>query len=153
MITLSSLANTYRPKLKIQRVGRGAGSKRGKTCGRGSKGDKARCGYRQRYGEEGGQKPLYKRLPCRGFTNARFKKTMFSMNFSLIDQVFSDGETVSAATLMQKGYIGKNSPVGLKVISGGELNKKKLHIEATGFSASAKEYLEKHKISHKLTTE
>jgi len=148
MITLNSLANTHRPKKKVQRVGRGVGSGRGKTCRRGVKGDKARCGYRQRYGEEGGQKPLYKRLPCRGFPSGRFRKETLAINFSLIDKIYRDGEVVSHETLRQKGYAPRELPGGLKILSGGDI-KKKISIEAHAFSEAAKEKLERHSIPYK----
>ena len=63
MMKLSELSNSHRPTKKVQRVGRGVGSKRGKTAGRGSKGDKSRRGYQNRFGQEGGQIPLYKKIP------------------------------------------------------------------------------------------
>ena len=91
MITLSTLMNTHRAKEKVQRVGRGLGSKRGKTCCRGVKGDKARSGYNRRYGYEGGQLPLYRKLPCRGFSNARFRSEPVAINLSTIDKLFDDG--------------------------------------------------------------
>ena len=77
---LSKLFNTHRPKQKVQRVGRGLGSKRGKTCCRGVKGDKARRGYKTRGAHEGGQLPLYRKLPTKGFSNGRFRATPFALN-------------------------------------------------------------------------
>ena len=81
----------------MQRVGRGPGSKRGKTCCRGSKGDKARQGYKRHFGREGGQLPLYRKMPKRGFNHGRFEKETLSLNLGLIDQLFEDGETVIAS--------------------------------------------------------
>jgi large subunit ribosomal protein L15 len=151
MSLLSQLKNTHRPKKKIQRVGRGFGSHRGKTCGRGGKGDKARSGYKRRYGHEGGQLPLYRRLPCRGFDSKRFHKETYAVNFALINRIFADGDVVSYETLRQKGYAPRNKKAGLKILSGGELLKK-VSIEATAFSQPAAEYLEKKKISHKIVS-
>src|SRR3990172_831913 len=103
MIILSQLTNTHRPSKQRHRVGRGMGSKCGKTCGRGNKGDKARRGYKHHFGQEGGQIPLYKKLPTRGFTNGMFKNENFAINLGMIDKLFSDGEIVSLNTLQEKG--------------------------------------------------
>lgn len=124
MITLSSLKNTTRPKKKIQRVGRGIGSGRGKTCCRGVKGDKARSGYKRRYGEEGGQMPLYKKLPIRGFSNTRFRTVVRGINFTLIERLYKDGETVNKETLIQKGILNRRSSKAFKILGGGKLQKK-----------------------------
>ncbi len=149
MITLSSLRNTHRPKKKVQRVGRGLGSKRGKTCCRGVKGDKARRGYQRRYGYEGGQLPLYRKLPIKGFVNGRFHNEVHAINLSLIEQLYKDGETVNLETLREKGYAPREIGGGLKILSSGEL-KKKVIIEAQAFSKQAQEKLEKAKISFKV---
>src|SRR5690242_5267662 len=102
MMDLSNLANTHRPKKKVQRVGRGVGSKRGKTSGRGNKGDKARRGYLRRYGQEGGQIPLYKKIPTRGFSNERFRIASFAVNLGVIEKFFETGDTVSLETLQER---------------------------------------------------
>jgi large subunit ribosomal protein L15 len=149
MITLSELKNTDRPKRKVQRVGRGPGSKRGKTSCRGEKGDKSRSGYKRRYGHEGGQLPLYRKLPCRGFDSARFKSVNVTINLSMIDKLFNDGETVSYETLRQKGYAPRRAPGGLKVLGFGEIHKK-VTIEARAFSQEAQQKLEKQAISFKV---
>ena len=146
MITLSQLKNSHRPKKKPHRVGRGMGSKCGKTCGRGSKGDKARRGYKTRPGHEGGQIPLYKKSPTRGFANARFKNIVFAINLGMIEKLYSDGETVNLKSLQEKGFAPRRIPGGLKILSNGEL-KKKVTIEASHFSEAAKEKLEKSGIS------
>ncbi len=146
MITLSQLTNTHRPNKKRYRVGRGMGSKCGKTCGRGSKGDKARRGYKHAYGQEGGQIPLYKKLPTRGFTNGRFKNEVFAINLSMIEKLFNAGETVNLKTLQEKGFAPRRVPGGLKILSGGELNKK-VNIEASFFSQAAEEKLKNNGIS------
>jgi large subunit ribosomal protein L15 len=149
MMTLSNLANTYRPKKKVQRVGRGPGSGRGKTCKRGSKGDKARCGYKQRYGEEGGQKPLYRRLPTKGFPNGRFRKATHELNFEMINLLFNDGEVVNLEALREKGYLPRHVPGGIKILAKGELERK-VKIEAHAFSKAAKEQLEQQSIHIKI---
>jgi large subunit ribosomal protein L15 len=148
MITLSNLTNSTRPTKKIQRVGRGVGSGRGKTCCRGHKGDKARSGYKRRYGHEGGQLPLYRKLPCRGFDHARFKSNRVEINLSTIETLYSDGEVVSIETLRQKGYAPRRSEGGLKILSRGELTKK-VSIEARVYSKAAQEKLEKRSIAFK----
>jgi len=139
MMTLSVLSNTHRPQNKIQRVGRGRGSKRGKTCCRGAKGDKARCGYKRHFGREGGQLPLYRRLPCRGFSNARFQEGLCAINLSLIDAHFKEGEKVNLETLRQKGLAGRGTK-GIKILSQGKLTKK-ISIEVNSFSKAAQEQL------------
>jgi large subunit ribosomal protein L15 len=146
MMNLAELSNTHRPAKKRYRVGRGMGSKCGKTCGRGVKGDKARRGYKHHYGQEGGQIPLYKRLPTRGFTNGPFKNEVFAINLGMIDKLYEDGETVTLQTLQQKGFAPRRIPGGLKILSGGEL-KKKVTIEAKFFSRTAEEKLKKSGIS------
>src|SRR5579862_9547245 len=105
MMDLSNLSNTHRPKKKVQRVGRGVGSKRGKTCGRGNKGDKARRGYLNRFGQEGGQIPLYKKIPTRGFSNARFRIESYAINLGQIDRYFQDGEIVNLKTLQERRLV------------------------------------------------
>lgn len=149
MITLSQLSNTHRPKKKVQRVGRGPGSGRGKTSCRGNKGDKARSGYKQRYGEEGGQKPLYRRLPTRGFPNGRFRSEVVAVNLSLLNELFNDGDVVNFDTLRDKGYAPREVKGGLKILANGDLTKK-ITIEAHAFSEAAKEKLEKQRIPFKV---
>jgi large subunit ribosomal protein L15 len=151
MITLNSLTNSHRPHKKVQRIGRGPGSGRGKTCGRGNKGDKARCGYKQRYGEEGGQKPLYKRLPCRGFASARFRSHVHAINLSLINSLYNDGEVVNHETLREKGYAPRRVLGGIKILSQGELQKK-VTIEAHHFSKEAQNKLQQKSISFKVVS-
>ena len=146
MMNLSELYNTHRPTKKRYRVGRGMGSKCGKTCGRGHKGDKARQGFKHHFGQEGGQIPLYKKLPTRGFTNGRFKNENFAINLGMIDKLFSDGETVSLQTLQQKGFAPRRVPGGLKILSTGELTKK-VNVQASFFSQQAQEKLTKNGIS------
>ncbi len=136
MTDLSQLKDTSRPRKKVQRVGRGIGSKRGATSGRGGKGDSARQGYRKRFGYEGGQVPLYRKLPIRGFTRGRFVKPSCAIGLSTIEEHYQDGETVSVATLRAKGLIPRRLPGGIKILANGELTKK-VSIEAHAISEAA----------------
>ena len=122
------------------RKGRGVGSGNGKTAGRGHKGQNARTGGGVRPGIEGGQIPLYRRLPKRGFTNSLFKKEYAIINLETLDKLFNDGDAVSMETLLEKGVIRKELN-GLKVLGRGEITKK-LTVKAAIFSASAKEKIE-----------
>lgn len=142
MITLDSLTNSSRPKQKIQRVGRGIGSRRGKTCCRGHKGDKARSGYKRRYGHEGGQLPLFRKLPARGFSNGRFAKDVAAVNLSMIDKLYRDGEVVNAETLMQKNILNRKSAKSFKILAVGKLTKK-VSFEDVAFSQAAREKIGK----------
>ncbi len=119
-----------------KRVGRGPGSGLGKTCGRGQKGQKARSGGSINPVFEGGQLPLYRRLPKRGFTNARFKVTYATINLSDLN-VFEDGTVVTPALLKEKRIIKKDLD-GVKVLGNGNLERK-LTIQANKFSTSALE--------------
>ena len=120
------------------RKGRGPGSGNGKTAGKGHKGQNARSGGGVRPGFEGGQIPLYRKLPKRGFTN-HFAKEYAIINVSDLNK-FEDGATVNLETLMNAGIIRK--PLcGLKVLGNGEITKK-VTVEAAIFSASAKEKIE-----------
>ena len=122
------------------RKGRGVGSGNGKTAGRGHKGQNARTGGGVRPGFEGGQIPIYRRLPKRGFTNSLFKKEYAIINLETLDKLFNDGDAVSMETLLEKGVIRKELN-GLKVLGRGEITKK-LTVKAAIFSASAKEKIE-----------
>lgn len=148
MSLLSQLRNTSTPSQAKKRVGRGPGCKVGKTCGKGHKGDKSRSGYKRRHGQEGGQLPLYRKLPIRGFSNARFRDHVFAINLRRIDELFEDGETVSLEVLKAKRLIPFSAKTQLKILGDGELNKKVL-IEAHLFSKSAKEKLEQQSIEFK----
>lgn len=119
-----------------KRVGRGPGSGLGKTCGRGQKGQKARSGGSINPVFEGGQLPLYRRLPKRGFTNALFKVKYATVNVGDLN-IFKDGTVVTPALLMEKGIIKKELD-GLKVLGNGKLEHK-LTIQANKFSTSALE--------------
>ncbi len=120
------------------RVGRGHGSGNGKTAGRGQKGQKSRSGGKVRVGFEGGQMPLYRRLPKRGFTN-RNTKDIVSINITELNR-FEDGAVVTIETLVENGVI-KNPKDGVKILGNGELTKK-LTVKANAFSASAAEKIQ-----------
>ncbi len=119
------------------RRGRGHGSGNGKTAGKGHKGQKARSGA-TRPGFEGGQMPLYRRIPKRGFTN-RNSLEIVGINVKVLDR-FEEGSTVSVDTLVEAGIV-KNPRDGVKILGNGELTKK-LTVQANAFSASAKEKIE-----------
>ena len=119
------------------RRGRGHGSGNGKTAGKGHKGQKARSGA-PRPGFEGGQMPLYRRIPKRGFTN-RNSKEIVGINVSALER-FDAGSEVSVETLIESGIV-KNPKDGVKILGNGELTKK-LTVKANAFSASAKEKIE-----------
>ena len=120
------------------RKGRGPGSGNGKTAGKGHKGQNARSGGGVRLGFEGGQLPLYRKLPKRGFKN-RFAVNYATVNVSVLNR-FEDGETVNLEKLMECGIVRKPLD-GLKILGSGEITKK-LTVEAKVFSASAKEKIE-----------
>lgn len=147
-MNLSQLKNSSRPKKKIQRVGRGYGSKRGRTSGRGQKGDGARGGYTRRYGCEGGQVPLYRKLPVRGFTRGRFKQPSHFITLEQIDQNFSNGDRVTLAILRERRLIPRRTKV-VKLISFGNLTKK-VEIEVHACSQAARQKLETASIPFKL---
>ena len=120
-----------------RRVGRGIGSGLGKTSGKGHKGQKARSGGGVRRGFEGGQTPLYRRLPKRGFTNIH-AKTYTEVTLTMLNK--SKATDVTAESLVEEGIIGKVND-GIVVLGTGKLEKK-LNVKATRFTASAKEKIE-----------
>ena len=122
-----------------KRLGRGTGSGLGKTSGKGHKGAKARSGGGKRPGFEGGQMPLYRRVPKRGFTNI-FGTEYAEVNVERLE-VFENGDTVDAKALLEKKIIRKELD-GVKILGGGELTKR-LTVKAAKFSESAKEKIEK----------
>ena len=122
------------------RKGRGAGSGNGKTAGKGHKGQNARSGGGVRPGFEGGQLPLYRKLPKRGFKNVRFAKQYTVINVQSLNK-FNDGEVVDVAALLAAGIINDVKANGVKVLGEGELTKK-LTVKAAIFSAGAKEKIE-----------
>ncbi len=121
-----------------KRKGRGAGTGNGKTAGRGHKGQKARSGGKVRVGFEGGQMPLARRIPKRGFNNI-FAKPLTAVNLASLNR-FEDGAVVDAAALIEKGVLS-DCKYGLKVLANGTLQKK-LTVKAAAFSESAKAKIE-----------
>ncbi|EAE1772025.1 TPA: 50S ribosomal protein L15 [Listeria monocytogenes] len=120
------------------RVGRGTGSGNGKTSGRGHKGQKARSGGGVRLGFEGGQLPLFRRIPKRGFTNIN-RKEFAIVNLDVLN-CFEDGTEVTPELLVETGII-RNEKSGIKILSNGNIEKK-LTVKANKFSAAAKEAIE-----------
>ncbi len=148
MITLNTLKDTARKRKPYKRVGRGLGSKTGKTCGRGEKGAGSRSGYKRRFGKEGGNMPLYMKLPIRGFSNARFRITYHTINLDQIEMLFEEGEIVNADTLLTKGFVsGKTN--GIKILGNGEI-KKNVKIQAHAISNGAREKLIQAKIAFEI---
>ena len=135
---LQELAPTPGSTKEAKRKGRGLGTGNGKTGGRGHKGQKARSGGGVRVGFEGGQMPLTRRLPKRGFTNI-FAKTYMAVNVGALD-VFDEGQTVDLSQLLEKGIIRK-AEGSLKVLGNGTITKK-LTIKAAAFSNAAREKIE-----------
>ena len=133
---LDELAPAQEKKTRT-RVGRGMGSGLGKTSGRGHKGQKARSGGGVRRGFEGGQTPLYRRLPKRGFTNIH-AKTYTEVTFKMLNKV--KNENVTAESLLEEGIIGKIND-GIVVLATGKLDKK-VNVKAKRFTAKAKEQIE-----------
>ncbi|MDR1626412.1 MAG: 50S ribosomal protein L15 [Spirochaetia bacterium] len=128
-------------KKKRKIVGRGTGSRLQKTAGRGNKGQNSRAGGGVRPGFEGGQMPLYRRIARRGFSNYPFKVVNVVVNLSMIENKYSEGETVSLETLREKRLIKKRD-VQVKILSQGDLTKK-LTFRILKLSAATKEKIEK----------
>ena len=137
---LNELKYNEGSKKDIKRLGRGSSSGTGKTSGRGENGQKSRSGGGVRVGFEGGQLPLFRRLPKRGFSNAKFKTTYAVINLSDLNK-FEDGATVSPELLKEMGLVKKQLD-GIKVLGNGKLEKK-LVVKAHKFSNVAKEQIEK----------
>jgi large subunit ribosomal protein L15 len=142
MTSLDQLQNDCRPDKGRKRVGRGPRSGHGKTSGRGMKGAGARSGYKRRFHREGGQFPLYMKLPTRGFTRSRHQKRLDAISLTLVDRLFVDGEIVNETSLREHGLITGQCH-GVKILGNGELTKKLAGFEVDAISASAKEKLEK----------
>lgn len=136
---LNELKYNEGSKKDIKRLGRGSSSGTGKTSGKGHKGQNARSGGGVRPGFEGGQLPLYRRLPKRGFSNAMFKKTYVVINVSDLNR-FEDGTVVTPELLKEIG-IAKRQLSGVKILGNGNIEKK-LTVRANVFSAVAKEKIE-----------
>lgn len=133
--------NNLHERVKITRTRKrvGRGGSRGGTSGKGHKGQKARSGAGRKIGPafEGGQMPLHRRLPKRGFTNARFKKEFSLVNLDQLDIAFSDGDAVTKNTLVEKGLV-KSTRVLVKILGRGKLAKK-IRLSVDACSAGAQE--------------
>lgn len=135
---LHELSPVEGSKKSAKRIGRGHGSGQGKTAGKGHKGQKARAGKGMRVGFEGGQMPLQRRIPKRGFNNI-FAKNIVTVNVGTLNK-FEDGAVVDIAALIEAGVV-KNTFDGVKVLSNGNLTKK-LTVKVTAFSEAAKAKIE-----------
>ena len=135
---LHELSPAAGSKKDVKRIGRGAASGQGKTAGKGHKGQKARAGRGMQVGFEGGQMPLQRRLPKRGFNNI-FTKEIATVNVSALN-AFEDGATVTIEALVNAGLV-KKALDGVKVLGNGELSKK-LTVQVNAYSESAKQKIE-----------
>ncbi len=138
---LHSLKHNPGAKHRRKRLGCGESSGQGKTSGKGHKGQKARSGSGVRVGFEGGQMPLHRKLPKRGFNNYQFADKIAAFNVDDLETRFSDGDTVNEETLRSSGLL-KGRYDGIKILGDGEITKK-LNITVTSVSASAREKIEK----------
>ena len=134
---IHDLKNAEGEKQSKKRLGRGIGSGVGKTSGKGHKGQNARSGGGVRPGFEGGQNPLYRRIPIKGFTNAKFKKVYSTVNVSALN-VFEKDTEVDALKLLDAGILSKIEKDGVKILGNGELTVA-LKVKANKFTSSAKE--------------
>jgi large subunit ribosomal protein L15 len=139
-ISLNSLRPAKGSTHKKKRVGRGPGSGLGKTAGRGEKGQKSRSGYSRKVGFEGGQMPLHRRLPKRGFTNI-FKKQWLEVSLAALDKHFNADEEITPEVLHDRGII-KKAKHDVVVLGNGEVSKP-LRVSAHRFTKSAREKIEK----------
>jgi len=140
VISLNSLRPAKGSTHKKKRVGRGPGSGLGKTAGRGEKGQKSRSGYSRKIGFEGGQMPLHRRLPKRGFTNI-FKKRWLEVSLAALDRHFNADEEITPEVLHSRGII-KKAKHDVVVLGNGEISKA-LRVSAHRFTKSAREKIEK----------
>lgn len=136
---LHELSPAAGSKKEVKRIGRGAGSGQGKTAGKGHKGQKARAGRGMRPGFEGGQMPLQRRVPKRGFVNI-FGKEFSIVNVSALDQSFEGGAVVDIDALIEKGLVKKVLD-GVKILGNGEISKK-LTVQVNAYSEAAKQKIE-----------
>lgn len=139
-IGLNNLSAPAGATHRKKRVGRGPGSGWGKTSARGNKGQKSRSGYSSKRGFEGGQMPLHRRLPKRGFTNI-FKRVWAEVNLTDLEALFEAGSNVTPETLQAHGLIRQSRIKSVVILGEGEL-KKSLNISAHRFSATAREKIE-----------
>ncbi len=143
---LSNLTNTPGSRKRAKRVGRGCGSGLGKTCGKGQKGQQSRKGHKHKLQFEGGQMPLVRRLPKRGFNNARFNAKTLGVNLRDLERKFESGAEITMESLAKAGFSDNKQPK-IKILGNGELTKKftvkvpcsaaaKAKIEAAGGSVA-----------------
>ena len=143
MLTLNNLKSPKGTTRNTKRIGRGQGSGWGTQSGKGDKGQKARSGGGIALGFEGGQMPIYRRLPKRGFSNAPFKKEFAVLNLSIINEKF-DNEVVNRENLLAKGLLsGREKSLPLKVLAKGEITKALTFEGITKFSKAAEEAITK----------
>ncbi len=138
-LSLNNLSPTKGSTHKKKRVGRGPGSGLGKTAGRGHKGQKSRSGYSKKIGFEGGQMPLQRRLPKRGFTNI-FKKKWIEISLAKLEESFNAGDEITPEVLHEKGLI-KKAKHDLVILGNGDISKA-LKISAHRFTKTAREKIE-----------
>ena len=136
---LHELSPAAGSKKEVKRIGRGPASGQGKTAGKGHKGQKARAGRGMQIGFEGGQMPLQRRLPKRGFVNI-FAKNIVTVNVGTLDAKFDDGAVIDVDALKAAGII-KNKFDGVKILSNGDVTKK-FTVKANAYSVAAKEKIE-----------
>jgi len=137
---LHTLTPNKGSKHRVKRLGAGESSGRGKTAGKGHKGQKARSGGSIRPGFEGGQMPLHRRLPKKGFNNADFKTKVSVVNLNQLERCFEEGDTVNEESLRAKGLVNRKCDM-IKILGQGKLAKK-LSVAVDAASASAKEKIE-----------
>lgn len=145
-MNLSEIKKVSIPRKRAIRVGRGCGSGKGKTCGKGMKGQNCRSGVTLPVVFEGGTMPLYRRIPKRGFNNDKFQEDWVCVNLKDLNSL-EDGAEVTLASLMEAGIVNapKSQKGYLKILGGGELKAKKLKIKAYKITNSAKKALEEAK--------
>ena len=136
---LHELSPAAGSKKEVKRIGRGPASGQGKTAGKGHKGQKARAGRGMQIGFEGGQMPLQRRLPKRGFVNI-FAKNIVTVNVGTLNAKFDDGAVIDVEALKAAGII-KNRFDGVKILSNGDVTKK-VTVKADAYSGAAKEKIE-----------
>jgi large subunit ribosomal protein L15 len=140
-MNLTNLKPRPGSKHRVKRLGSGESSGKGKTCGKGHKGQKARSGGSIRLGFEGGQMPLFRRMPKRGFNNAEFRTTYAVVNLGCLETAFENGATVDEAALVEASLIRKPYD-GVKVLATGDLTKK-LNVVVSKASDAAKSAIER----------
>lgn len=140
-MNIQSLKPAENSRFKEKRLGRGIGSGLGKTSGKGHKGQNARSGGGVRVGFEGGQMPLVRKLPRRGFNNSIFKKQYSIVNVADLNK-FDENAVVDAQALIEKGILSKVEEYGVKILGNGKLEKA-LTVKANKFSASAVKKIKK----------